>query len=47
MKLSYFDRYERSHRPLRAFISTDTSVHIDRSETTLRKVNKKRGGKHL
>ena len=28
-KSSYFDRYARSHRPLRALTSTVTHVHID------------------
>ena len=33
-KLSYFDRYERSHRPLRTPASVDTNAHIGRCETT-------------
>ena len=33
-KVSYFDRYARSHRPIRALTPTVTHVHIDRCETT-------------
>ena len=33
-KLSHFDRYERSHRPLRTLTSVDTNAHIGRCETT-------------
>ena len=32
-KSSYFDRYARSHRPIRMLTPTDTHVHIDRCET--------------
>ena len=32
--MSYFDRYARSHRSIRAFTSTVMSVHNDRCETT-------------
>ncbi len=35
MKSSYFDRYERSHRPIRTLTPTDTRVHIGRCEMTL------------
>ena len=33
MKLSYFDRYARSHRPLRTLTSVDTHANIGRSKT--------------
>ena len=31
----HIDRYERSHRPIRAFTPTDVSAYFDRSKTTL------------
>ncbi len=38
MKSSYFERYARSHRPLRTLTSVDTNAHIGRSKTTLFKI---------
>ena len=34
LKSSYFDRCERSYRPMLAFVTVDVSVRIGRSKTT-------------